>query len=462
MDGQLTMNDIDTLDLTTNDNEELDPLSITQTQFRRASAHVHRLQRGLIEYFQRPKRTVKVCFPIELQDGSVKTFEGFRVLHNQVLGPGKGGIRYHPDVTEREVVALATLMTWKCALLRVPFGGAKGGVICDPKLLSETDLRRITRRFVHELYDFIGPNTDIPAPDLYTDEQTMAWIYDTYDALHPGANNRPVVTGKPIDLGGSLGRNEATGLGCLYATERFLERAPLSDLSTVDGATVAVQGFGQAGSVAVKKFHEAGALIIAVSDTQGGIYDEAGLDLDDVTAYREEHGTVVGTPGTMTITNEDLLATQCCILIPAAIGSQINGQNAEAVKAKLIVEAANAPTTPAADTILARRNIAVLPDILANAGGVTVSYFEWVQNIANEEWYLEDVNLKMKRQMHGAVDVIVNRWHELKQEAAQFEDDAPTGDDGDEEAEPVDMRTAALVVAIERVAKATLQRGIWP
>ena len=451
------MNDVATSDLTADEDDQLDPLSVTQAQFRRASAHVHRLQRGLIEYFQVPKRTVKVCFPIELQDGSVQTFEGYRILHSQVLGPGKGGIRYHPNVTEREVAALATLMTWKCALLRVPFGGAKGGVVCDPKQLSETDLRRITRRFVHELYNFIGPNTDIPAPDLYTNEQTMAWIYDTYDALHPGANNRPVVTGKPIDLGGSLGRNEATGLGCLYATERLLELAPPSGLSTVDGATVAIQGYGQAGSVAARKFHEAGAQVIAVGDTQGGIYREAGLDLDEVTAFREEHGTVVGTPGTMTITNEELLATQCCILIPAAIGSQITAQNAEAVKAKLIVEAANAPTTPAADTILARRGIAVLPDILANAGGVTVSYFEWVQNIAIEEWDLEDVNRRMKRQMHRAVDVIVNRWLEMKNEAIQH-----GGDDADQEVEPIDMRTAALVVAIERVAKATLQRGIWP
>lgn len=442
--------------------EDTEPLYITQTQFNRASAHIKGLKRGLIEFFQAPKRTVKVCFPIELEDGSVQTFQGFRVLHNPVLGPGKGGIRYHPDVTESEVAALATLMTWKCALLRIPFGGAKGGVICDPKALSEAELRRITRRFVHELYEMIGPNTDIPAPDLYTNEQTMAWIYDTYDALHPGANNRPVVTGKPLDLGGSLGRSEATGLGCLYATERLFQIAPPGDLSNVDGATIAVQGYGQAGSVAARKFREAGSTIIAVSDSQGGIYDESGLDLDAVSAYRHEHGTVVGMPGTRTITNEDLLTLDCSILIPAAIGSQITGENADQIKANLIVEAANAPTTPAADMILARRGIVVLPDILANAGGVTVSYFEWVQNIGNEEWDLEYVNCKMRRQMHRAVDRVVDRWRALSSKASRPEREALTDGGGANGGEPLDLRTAALVVAIERVARATLQRGIWP
>lgn len=444
------------------DEDDTEPLAITRTQFERAGAHVKGLKRGLIEFFQVPKRTVKVCFPIELEDGSVQTFQGFRALHSQVLGPGKGGIRYHPEVTEREIIALATLMTWKCALLKIPFGGAKGGVICDPKALSETELRRITRRFVHELFGIIGPYTDIPAPDLYTNEQTMAWIYDTYDALHPGANNRAVVTGKPLDLGGSLGRNEATGLGCLYATERLLEIAPERLLSGIEGATIAVQGFGQAGSVAARKFQEVGALIIAVSDSQGGIYDESGLDLGAVTEYRRDHGTVVGMPGTRTITNDDLLTLDCNILIPAAIGSQINGENADEIKASLIVEAANAPTTPAADVILARKGTVVLPDILANAGGVTVSYFEWVQNIGNEEWDLEDVNRKMRRQMHRAVDAVVDRWRTLKSEASKSDEETIMVGENGHGSDPTDLRTAALVVAIERVARATLQRGIWP
>ncbi len=229
--------------------DEFDPLLTTQVRFRRAAAHVKGLKRGVNEFFQTPKRTIKVCFPIEMKDGSVRTFQGFRILHNHVLGPGKGRIRYHPDVSEGEVAALAALMIWKCALLKVPFGGAKGGVICDPKTLSTAELRRITRRYVHELISNIGPNTDIPAPDLYTTEQTMAWIFDTYDVLHPGENNRPVVTGKPLDLGGSLGRNEATGLGSLFATERLLEIAPPPGLSGIPGTTVAVQGFGQVGVV---------------------------------------------------------------------------------------------------------------------------------------------------------------------------------------------------------------------
>ena len=242
--------------------EDLEPMSISRQQFRRARGHLRGLKRGLIEFFEVPKRTISVCFPVEMEDGSVRTFHGFRVLHNRVLGPGKGGIRYHPDVTVSEVAALAALMTWKCALVRIPFGGAKGGVICDPKSLSETELRRITRRFVHELGDNIGPHTDIPAPDLYTNEQTMAWIYDTYDIVHPGTNNRPVVTGKPLDLGGSVGRSEATGLGAFFVTERFLEIEPLPELRTVSGATVAVQGMGQVGLVAAKAFMDGCARVM--------------------------------------------------------------------------------------------------------------------------------------------------------------------------------------------------------
>lgn len=432
-----------------------EPLSITQIQFARAQVHIKGLKRGLIEFFQAPKRSVKVCFPIEMDDGSVKTFRGFRVLHNQALGPGKGGIRYHPDVTENEVAALATLMTWKCALLKVPFGGAKGGVVCNPKELNEAELRRITRRFVHELSGLIGPNTDIPAPDLYTNAQTMAWIYDTYDVLHPGENNRPVVTGKPLDLGGSLGRPEATGQGCFYAAERLLEISPLPGLTSVRGAKIVVQGFGNAGSVVARKFQDAGAIIVAVSDSQGGIYDKNGLDLDAIVEQRREHGTVVGMAGTRTVTNEDLLVLDCDILIPAAIGRQITKENAHLIKARMIVEAANGPTTPDADVILAKKGIAVVPDILANAGGVTVSYFEWVQNIDNEEWELNEVNAKMRKKMHQAVDTVVARLDELRAQSANQESETSTR-------VPADLRTAALVVAIERVAKATLQRGIWP
>ena len=263
--------------------ETLDPLDIAREQFRRARSQLEGFKSGLIEFFESPKRTISVCFPVEMDDGSIRTFHGYRVVHNRVLGPGKGGIRYHPDVTPREVAALAALMTWKCALVRIPFGGAKGGVVCDTKEMSENELRRLTRRFVHELGDNIGPHTDIPAPDLYTDEQTMAWIYDTYDALNPGTNNRPVVTGKPIGLGGSLGRREATGLGAFLATERFLEIEALPGLSGLNEARVAVQGYGQVGAAAAGAFADGGARIVALSDSQGGILDEDGLDLEAVT-----------------------------------------------------------------------------------------------------------------------------------------------------------------------------------
>jgi len=426
--------------------------SMAQVQFRRAKAHIKGLKRGLIDFLELPKRTIKVCFPIEMEDGSVRTFRGFRTLHNHVRGPGKGGIRYHPDVTEEEVVGLATLMTWKCALLDIPFGGAKGAVVCDPKALSETELRRITRRFVHELGPNIGPYTDVPAPDLYTNEQTMAWIFDTYNAMNPGANNRPVVTGKPIELGGSKGRTDATGHGCLYAVERLLEFELLADLGSVAGARVAVQGFGNVGAVAARRFMEAGARIIAVSDSQGGVHAADGLDLHAVTAHRRAHGTVVGTPGTGTVTNADLLTLDCDILIPAALGGAITAANAGNVRAKLVVEGANAPVLPEAEAILAERGVIVLPDIVANAGGVTVSYFEWVQNTENENWELEEVERKMKARLRRAVEVMVARWRTLKAAAPQKEASG----------EPVTLRTAALVVAIERLARATLQRGIWP
>jgi glutamate dehydrogenase (NAD(P)+) len=437
--------------------EQPDPLEVQREQFRRARAHLVGFKRGLIEFFEAPKRSIAVCFPIEMEDGSVRTFQGYRVLHNHVLGPGKGGIRYHPDVTEREVAALAALMTWKCALVKVPFGGAKGGVVCDTKALSETELRRITRRFVHELGDDIGPHTDIPAPDLYTNDQTMAWIYDTYDALHPGENNRPIVTGKPLELGGSRGRPDATGLGVFFATERFLEIEPLAELSRIGGASVAVQGFGQVGQVAARSFRDAGARVTAISDSQGGIMSEDGLDLIAAEAYKREHGTLVGLPETKTITNQDLLELPCDVLVPSALGDQIRRDNAARIKAKLIVEAANAPTTTAADDILRDRGVIVLPDILVNAGGVTVSYFEWVQNIQNEEWDLDDINRRLKHRMTRAVDSAVHCWRQLKSQAVQDK-----GAEKGAEARVCDLRTAALVVAVRRVAKATLQRGIWP
>lgn len=439
--------------------ENFDPVYISELQFDRAAHYIKDLKKGLIEFLKEPKRINIVNFPVELDDGSVESFLGCRVVHNRVFGPGKGGIRYYPDVTVDEVVSLAKLMTWKCALVNLPFGGAKGGVVCNPKQLSESELRRITRRFTSELFDVIGPHTDIPAPDLYTSEQTMAWILDTYDILHPGFNNRSVVTGKPIELGGSLGRYEATGTGCMYATERFLAKALIPEQQEIAGARIAIQGFGDVGSVAAKAFFRKGAKIVAVSDSKGGIYNKDGLNLDAVENYKAAQGTVVGMPETMTITNDDLLELECDILIPAALGNQIHGGNAHNIKAKLVVEAANNPTTPRADDILKSRGIYVLPDILVNAGGVTVSYYEWVQNQANEQWELAEIDEKLKAKMYQAVDTVFNRWQcfIVGEECAIT--DTLTHNNYEQ---PPDFRTTALIIAIERVTKATLMRGIWP
>ncbi|MGB0629572.1 MAG: Glu/Leu/Phe/Val family dehydrogenase [Alphaproteobacteria bacterium] len=433
-------------------------LENVREQFRRARNHLQGFKRGLIEYFETPKRLISVCFPVQMDDGSIRTFHGYRALHNNVLGPGKGGIRYHPDVTMDEVVALAALMTWKSALMRIPFGGAKGGVVCNPKELSVDECRRVTRRYIHQLGDNIGPFIDIPAPDLYTDEQTMAWIFDTYDVTHPGENNRPVVTGKPLELGGSAGRSEATGLGVFFATERYLEKEPLAGLSGLKGARICVQGIGNVGLVAARAFVNAGAVVVAISDSKGGILSPDGIDLDAALAYKKDQGTVVGLPETMTITNEDLIVQDCDILVPAAIANQITVENAANVSAKLVVEGANAPTTPGADDILRQRGIPVLPDILANAGGVTVSYFEWVQNIENENWDYDVVIGRLRERIYRAVDDLV-----MLKRNPSVGGNAPSEDDAFEIDEaPVDLRTSALIMAVRRVAQATLERGIWP
>jgi len=431
--------------------ENFDPVFISGQQFDRAARLVRHMKKGLVDFLKQPKRITIINFPVELDDESVETFQAYRVVHNRVFGPGKGGIRYHPDVTMEEVISLAKLMTWKCALVNIPFGGAKGGVVCDTKKLSERELRRITRRFTSEMSDVIGPYTDIPAPDLYTSEQTMAWIFDTYDVLNPNHNNRPVVTGKPVDMGGSLGRHTATGYGCMYAAKRFLSRALLPGQQDVAGARVAIQGFGNVGATAARALFREGARVTAVSDSQGGVYREAGLDPDDIAAFKSQHGTVVGMPDTMTITNAELLEVDCDILIPAALGNQIHAGNAGNIKARLIVEGANNPTTPAADEILNKRGIYVLPDILANAGGVTVSYFEWVQNQENEQWDAGTVDEKLRARIYAAVDSVFERWQSY----------AVSGQTGDT-AQGADFRTIALAIAIERVAEATLLRGIWP
>ena len=432
--------------------DELDPVRVIDTQFARARAHLHNIAPGLVDYLRLPRKTVTVHLPVEMDDGRVESFTGYRVLHSRLLGPGKGGIRYHPQVDLAEVTSLAALMSWKCALLRLPFGGAKGGVTCNPKGLSQRELRQITRRFIAELGDAIGPFTDVPAPDMYTDAQTMAWIYDTYDRMHPGQNNLPVVTGKPLEIGGSEGRGEATGRGCVYATERFLAMGGVAGRTELTGARVAIQGFGEVGRVAARLFQEKGARVIAVSDSKGAILATNGddLDLEALTAHRQEAGTVVGLPGSRSLTNADLLALPCDILLPAALGGQIHSGNATAVQAGLVVEGANRPVTPEADDMLARRGIQVLPDILANAGGVTVSYYEWVQNIEHHSWPLDEINGRLRARMFNATDRVVSRWRALPA-------DCPDG-----QSLCTDLRTAAMVEALDRLARVTLQRGIWP
>ncbi len=441
------------MDMPVRQSEELNLFVNAQRQFERALTWIDDLKVGLIDYMINPQRTLHVRFPVHMDDGSIKTFHGFRVLHNRVRGPGKGGIRYHPDVTEAEVTALATFMTWKTAVVDIPFGGGKGGIICNPKELSRNELRRITRRFVTELGDNIGPYIDIPAPDVYTDQQTMAWIYDTFDMMHPGDNNLAVVTGKPLDIGGSLGRNEATARGSLYATQQLLKHGVVPGLETLEGATVAVQGYGNAGAIAARLFHEVGAKIVAVSDSRGAIASDAGLDPMQVLHYKEETGSVIGYPGSTAITNEELLAYECDVLIPAALECQIREDNANDVKAKLIVEDANGPLTFTADKILQEKNVVVLPDIVANAGGVVVSYFEWVQNLENQQWDLDKVETKLQNKMNRAVDDTVEVWNGLLE---RHED----GFNGKKPA-PI-LRDAALVMAIKRLATVIVQRDIWP
>ncbi len=426
--------------------EELNPYRIAQQQFDTAAEYVDNFPAGLREYLRRTMRMTTVEFPVEMDDGTTKMFKAWRALHSKVRGPGKGGIRYHPDVSADEVRALASWMTWKCSVADIPFGGAKGGVVCDPKKMSYAERRRLTRRFIAELGDTIGPHTDIPAPDVNTDANTMAWIYDTYDMMHAGKNNLPVVTGKPIGIGGSLGRNEATARGCLFVTSRAIAEGAVPGLTSLEGATVAIQGFGNAGAIAAQLFRDAGARIIAVSDSTGGILAEEGIDPEAAIAHKKKSGSVVGLEGTKNITNDELLHTPCDVLIPAAFENQIRADNVAGVNAKVVAEAANGPTTPAADKVLFGRGIPVLPDILTNSGGVTVSYFEWVQNIENENWTEDEVNTQLKRKMEAATDAVLAMQIEIK----------------DRHKADVDLRTAAFALAIKRVAGVAMARGIWP
>jgi glutamate dehydrogenase (NAD(P)+) len=444
--------------------EDLNLHHIAHKQFERAVPFADELDGwlGIAQWLFEPDRIIEVTMPVLRDDGYVHLFRGYRVLHSTIRGPGKGGIRFHPEAGPDEVKALATWMSWKCALVDVPFGGAKGGVVCDPHELSTGEKERITRRFTTALGDTIGPFTDIPAPDLYTDSQTMAWIYDTYAMMHAGEATLPVVTGKPVALGGIGSRQGATAQGAFYATEHFLEIGGIAGLDRVDGATVVVQGFGNAGRHAARFFQEAGAVVIGVSDSQGGVLDPSGLDVFSVERHKDEAGTVATYPDGEQVERGAILEVPCDILIPAALENQITTANAERIDTRLIVEAANGPITPEADDILAERGVKVLPDILANAGGVVVSYFEWAQNIENQRWEDSDVLEKLRRRMRRATEVVVTKRAAmvdgLDSYRSRWLDTA-----GNDRPIPVpDFRTAAQTVAISRCRDAALQRGVWP
>ena len=440
------------------------PLRAAQYQFEEALPYLDNVEEGsgVAEYLFQPERVVRVTCPVMMDDGIVRIFKGYRVMHSNVRGPAKGGFRFHPAVNEEEVRALAMWMTWKCALLDIPFGGAKGGVKCDPTTMSLTEQARLTRRYIAALGDAIGPHTDIPAPDLYTNAQTMAWVYDTYSMMHPGQNNFPVVTGKPLDLGGSLGRENATARGVLYATQHFLEIGGLPGLPSLEDAEVAIQGYGNAGRWAARLFDLAGAKIVAVSDSKGGIYDPSGLDVGRVDKQKDTTGSVLGTPGARDLGHLEVLTLPCDILIPAAMENQITASNAKDVKAQLVVEAANGPTTPEADQILWSRGIPILPDILANAGGVVVSYYEWVQNLQNQRWEEHEVLDKLGKKVRRATSQVVTTRATL---ASSLDHYQQLWAEKHPDAEPLDepdLRTAAHVVAVGRCASAVIERGLWP
>jgi len=392
------------------------------------------LDPGLYKVLREPVRETKVSIPIAMDDGRIEVFVGYRVLHNIARGPGKGGIRFDKNVSLDEVRALAAWMTWKCAVVNIPFGGAKGGVICDPQSLSRSELEKITRRYTAELMDQFGPEKDVPAPDMGTNPQTMAWVMDTY-SMHARHTVTAVVTGKPLSLGGSRGRVEATGRGLMLIAR---EAAPLKGF-TLQGARVVVQGFGNVGSIAARMCHEAGAKVIAVSDIQGGIQSAQGLDMPAVIAHYEKNRTLTGLAGTTTVSNTDLLELDCDILIPAANENQIRAKNAPNIKAKIIVEGANGPTTQRADEILNEKGILVVPDILANAGGVTVSYFEWVQDRAGFFWRESEVNERLE-------DIMVQSFRDVATMAEKY---------------GVSHRIAAYMLGISRVAHDTMVRGLY-
>jgi glutamate dehydrogenase/leucine dehydrogenase len=394
-----------------------------------------KLEPEIHEMLKYPKRSLIVSITIKMDNGCPCVFKGCRVQHWDARGPFKGGIRYHPNVTLDEVTALAMWMTWKCAVVDIPYGGAKGGVCCNPKEMSKGELERLTRRYTSLLLDFIGPYRDVPAPDVYTDAQTMAWIMDTYSQFK-GYSIPECVTGKPISVGGSEGREEATSRGVVICAREAAKTLGMK----LKGATVAVQGYGNVGWNAAKISYGMGCKIVAVSDSAGGIYCQKGLNPYKVYEHKSKTGSVINYKGCENITNEELLETKCDILIPAALENQITKANADKIKAKIVAEGANGPTTPEADKALFEKQILLVPDILANSGGVTTSYFEWVQNLTREHWTLEEVNLKLENK-------IVKAFNDVYKQAKK---------------EKSDMRTAALILGVGRVAEAIKTLGLWP
>jgi glutamate dehydrogenase (NAD(P)+) len=398
------------------------------------AARILNLEPGIWKILTSPKRQITVSCPVQMDNGEIEVFTGYRVQYNITLGPAKGGIRYHPGVTLDEVTALAAWMTWKCAVAHIPFGGGKGGVICDPTKMSRRELEALTRRYIAEIVDAIGPEKDVPAPDVNTNDQIMAWVMDTY-SMHVGHTTTSVVTGKPIELGGSLGRREATGRGVMIATRESAKHRGFD----IKGATVAVQGFGNVGSISAQLLGQIGAKIVAVTDWKGGVYNANGIDVEKLLAHVQQHRTVDGFSGGDPLAGDKLWGLDVHVLIPAALENQITMANAPQIKAKVIIEGANGPTTPDAHRFLHDRGVFIVPDILANSSGVTTSYFEWVQDRYGYFWTEKEVNERLEFKMCEAFDAVLQTSLKYK----------------------VDMRTAAYIVAINRVATVTRMRGMY-
>ena len=414
--------------------EELNPYEIAKQQFDLAADYLE-LDDSMRRVLKHAKRQLVVSIPVKMDSGEVQVFEGYRVQHNIARGPAKGGIRYHPQVTLDEVKALASWMTWKCATVGIPYGGGKGGVICDTKSLSIGEIERLTRRYAFEIAPIIGPDSDIPAPDVYTDEQTMAWIMDTISMVR-GRTELGVVTGKPISLGGSQGRGEATARGCLYALR---EACGVKGME-LKGARVAVHGFGNAGSNIARLVAADGASVVALCDSRSGVHAEGGIDVEAALSHKKQTGSLLGLANAKEISSEEVLGVDCDILLPSALENAITLRTVGRVKARIIAELANGPTTPGADRALAERGVFLIPDILANAGGVTVSYYEWVQDLYSYFWSESEINNRLEQTMRAA-------FKDVYEKSQQFE---------------TDMRTGAYILAVDRVAEATRMRGIFP